>query len=385
MAQILKKGNGYMVRVTYRDATGKQHKKSKAGFKTKTQARAYGAKMDEQKYGGVISTKNPYFADYYDDWYTAFKKNKVSKSTQNFYNYVINVVKKHFPRKRIGDISRHQYQIFINSFGAGHSKETVSKVNSGIKACLKEAVFEGVIPRNFAENIELVWNEEKTRKVEYLSIKELNTLTEYVKKNLRPAFPARYMILTIIYTGMRLSEIAGLTWDDINFNFKTISITKTWNYRVKNPAPDERFGPTKTPSSVRTIHASQELLDALAQLKGNDDEMVFLNPTYKTMTESTSVNRTLRSMMEHCDLHKKNFHFYSLRHAHVAYLLAHDVPLYAISKRLGHANMTITANTYAYLIDELRARSDTQIDEALSQLGVPKGVPTSKLSKANNN
>lgn len=41
MAQIIKKGPSYMVRITWYDADGKQHKKSKSGFKTKVQARQY--------------------------------------------------------------------------------------------------------------------------------------------------------------------------------------------------------------------------------------------------------------------------------------------------------------------------------------------------------
>lgn len=387
MAQIIKKGKGYMVRVTYRDAQGKQHKKSKAGFKTKAQARAYGAKLEEMKYAGLISTNNPYFGDYFKEWYESYKKNKVSLATQKAYEWVMNTIYENFPNKRIGDITRRQYQLFINEYGKNHSKTSVSKLNSTIKTCLKNAVLDSVITRSFADGVELVYDKEKTRDVEYLSIAELQQLTAELKKKLRPKFPIRYMILTIIYTGMRLSEIAALTWDDINFNFQTISINKAWQYKKTKQAKslDDMFGPTKNPNSVRTIHVSEELLDILVQLKANNNKMVFLNSTYQTMPGSSSINRTLRETLAKCGIEKKNFHFYSLRHSHVAYLLAHDVPLYAISKRLGHKNMTITANTYAYMIDELKARSNTQIDEALGKLSVPKSVPTSKSVINDNN
>ena len=95
------------------------------------------------------------------------------------------------------------------------------------------------------------------------------------------------------------------------------------------------------------------------------------------MPGSSSVNRTLRIFLKKCEVNKPSFHFHSLRHTHVAYLLAHSVPLYAISKRLGHSNITTTANRYAYLIDEFKELSDIKIDEALSQIGVPDSVPTS--------
>ncbi|HIZ96713.1 MAG TPA: tyrosine-type recombinase/integrase [Candidatus Ligilactobacillus excrementavium] len=50
------------------------------------------------------------------------------------------------------------------------------------------------------------------------------------------------------------------------------------------------------------------------------------------------------------------FHFHSLRHFHVAYLLFQGIELYTISKHLGHSNMMITAKKYAYLVDEYKAK-----------------------------
>ena len=49
----------------------------------------------------------------------------------------------------------------------------------------------------------------------------------------------------------------------------------------------------------------------------------------------------------------------------MALLLFKGVPLYSISKRLGHANMSITAEVYAYMLDELRQKADDQIETIL--------------------
>ena len=95
--------------------------------------------------------------------------------------------------------------------------------------------------------------------------------------------------------------------------------------------------------------------------------MVFRNSNGQ-MPSSNAVNHTLRKIMHSCGLSKNDFHFHSLRHSHVAYLLANDVPLYAISKRLGQSNTTITANKYAYLIDEFKARSDEMISNSLDKI-----------------
>lgn len=72
--------------------------------------------------------------------------------------------------------------------------------------------------------------------------------------------------------------------------------------------------------------------------------------------------------MSSIGIEKQGFHFHSLRHVHVAYLLGQGVDVYAISKRLGHSDITITLNTYSYLIDELKAKNDDLIITKLAAL-----------------
>lgn len=64
----------------------------------------------------------------------------------------------------------------------------------------------------------------------------------------------------------------------------------------------------------------------------------------------------------------KRLHFHSLRHTHVAMLLFKGIDLYAISKRLGHSNMTITAKTYAYMLEEYKAQQDDKIENILNEI-----------------
>lgn len=67
------------------------------------------------------------------------------------------------------------------------------------------------------------------------------------------------------------------------------------------------------------------------------------------------------------------FHyFHSLRHSHVALLLYYGVDVYAISKRLGHADLTTTTRKYSYLIDEFKAKSDDHIEDLLNNFSTKK-------------
>ena len=67
--------------------------------------------------------------------------------------------------------------------------------------------------------------------------------------------------------------------------------------------------------------------------------MVFANQRGEIPT-SNAVNKVLRELLEEAGIHRSGYHFHSLRHSHVAYLLYQGIDLYAISKRLGHSNVS---------------------------------------------
>lgn len=235
-------------------------------------------------------------------------------------------------------------------------------MNGFIRAYVQSAILDDYLVKDFTQGVVLTANKDRVVKVQYLNIREIKALLSAASENLTPNFTNRYMIITAIYTGMRLSEIQALTWNDIDWFNQTISINKSWD-AVKHPFKD-----TKNKSSVRTIKVNPELLKILKQLKEHPKgTMVFLDQ-YKSIPTSGPVNKTLHSILNQLGINKRNFHFHSLRHSHVALLLANSIDIYAISKRLGHSNIKTTANTYAYLIDEYKDKTDQQIINALSTL-----------------
>nr|WP_231951999.1 tyrosine-type recombinase/integrase [Pediococcus claussenii] len=75
----------------------------------------------------------------------------------------------------------------------------------------------------------------------------------------------------------------------------------------------------------------------------------------------------MREALAECYIDKPSFHFHSLRHTHVAYLLSEGVDLYVISKRLGHSGISTTSRVYSYLIDEYQQKSDLYIEKSLDK------------------
>jgi len=162
------------------------------------------------------------------------------------------------------------------------------------------------------------------------------------------------VIMFALHTGLRLGEIAALKHRDLNLEEKTISVT----------------GSEK--SSPRTIPLNQPLFEALltynysgrpesflipCYTKTNKKDLVSLrrdtwSQTYHRMIESLGFNLGLTS-------NKDKLTFHSLRHTYASWLAKNEVPLWTISKFLGHKNIASTQR-YAHLsLSHLREITST--------------------------
>ena len=362
MSYAKKAKKGYYGIAEYRDQDGKRHQKSVGCFKLKREALTKADKLEKELEQVNLDLQHISFTDYYERWYTIYKKDSslsdISKSRYKTFNKTI---ASYFKNRELATIRRSDYQQFINWYGKNHGASSVSKLNGAVRAMVSYAIDDDILTKDFTHNVQLVFNRSSKRKVEYLTVKELQALTNELVNNLNPYNTSRYMILTAIYTGMRKSEIQALTWKDIDFLHATIAVNKSWDDTKK------AFKTTKTESSNRVIKVNRQLLNYLAELKANRTTMVFQN-VLGTIPTSPALNKCLRSIMKECGIKKQGFNFHSLRHVHVAYLLGKGVDIYAISKRLGHSNITVTLNAYSYLIEEYRAKNETLIIDKLAEL-----------------
>lgn len=368
---IYKRGKTWTVQVSWyildtNSKTGKKKKyKTKGGFLTKAEAKKWEIEQISAKNSNQITNVNPIFVDFFWDWATTYRIPGTTDATKRRYTSQTNILRKYFGLTKINNINRNNYQKFINYYGENHSKITVKKLHGVIKACISDAYDEGIVPQNFTTRINLVWDDKKTHHIEYLSIAEIQKLIDVTKSSLNHIYTTPYMILTAIYTGMRLGEIMALQWSDIDEKKQTISINKSYDYisqKVKAP---------KNASSKRTIYISESLIKILNELKQNNHKFIFAENNNK-LPSNNAVNHALKIRMKKAGINKAGFHFHSLRHCHVAYLVAHHVDWYEISKRLGHSNIGITMDTYSYMIDEMKATQQKILAQALESMDKPQ-------------
>ena len=303
MATYFKRGKTWSTKVRWYDSDGKRHSKSKSGFSTKLLAKQWAVDQESKLNKGVQIAKEISLVDYYNSWVNTYKKDKLSAITFDRYKYTGEALKNFFHDDKIKSITRVKYQEFINRYGSTHAPTTVKKVNSIIRACVKSAILDDYLYKDFTQRVELTANKDKVVKVDYLNLKEIHQLLTAATDKIehRPGFTSRFMIVTAIYTGMRLAEIQALTWNDIDWLHQTININKSWDMKTHD------FKPTKTESSNRKIKVNPELLHYLKILQDNrQSNLVFMNQ-YKSIPTSNAVNKTLRGLLESLNINRRNF------------------------------------------------------------------------------
>lgn len=84
---------------------------------------------------------------------------------------------------------------FFNKFGKDHAPSTVRKFNGVIRQCVKNAIIDGLINKDFTAGIKLGENDDKTLHVEYLNVAEIVKLIQYLKNGRQARYTSRYMCI----------------------------------------------------------------------------------------------------------------------------------------------------------------------------------------------
>lgn len=371
MASIVKRGNTYTVRISYKNYEGKYKTFTKGGFRTRKEANKYAViNEDDIKKSGSAKVEelkdnpnnNVTVVQYFKIWYQAFKEPVIADSTKRGYHASFVFIKEFFKNRKLREITRLQYQEFINWYGSNHAKVSVTKIHCMMMNMVNSAVYDGIISSNFTKGISIVSNNDRKRKIDYLNLSETKRVIKHLITHNNKKYTSRFMILTAFLTGMRLSEIQALTWEDIDFSNRTIDINKSYDSR-KNV-----FKPTKTESSIRNIVVPKILLKQLEKLKTNQKKLVFMN-CLGTVPSTSSVNKVLRRILdEELHIQRTPYVFHSIRHSFVALQYANNIDFYTISKHLGHKNPTTTINTYSYLMEEKKTKEELEMINKLDNL-----------------
>ncbi|MGG0667425.1 tyrosine-type recombinase/integrase [Lederbergia citrisecunda] len=368
MASITKRGSTWQYTVS-RMIDGRYKPIRKGGFRTKKEATVAAAQVEADIALGTVGMKiDIAFAQYFSDWYQTYKKD-VGAITLNSYKATYNKIFEHFKDRPLQKINKRDYQNFLNDLGKMNAKCTNRKLNGYIRTCMKEAIDEQIIKKDFTRNVTITGSSGKKSSEKFLDYTSSQLLLNELHKNIDKGIENIILILALS-TGLRYGELIGLCINDLDFTNNRIKVLRQWRYKEGGG-----FGPLKTEKSERTISIDKITMSVLKKhlisIKNNpanEHSLIFFEPTSDiSVVTNDRLNDILRSILKRLNI-EPLITVHGLRHTHASILLYKEISVLYVSERLGHSNIDITTSTYAHVLKELRERDSKKTSDIFEQL-----------------
>jgi len=378
----------------YTDRKGTRHTITSA---TLEELRKREESIIKDKAEGIrADAKNVTLDDMFDLW--SRLKRGVKGNTYQNYCYMYNTfVKPVIGRYRIASLKRSDLKSLYNYLADERNLKiaTIDNIHTVLHQVLDVAVEDNYLRANLSDNLlkelKQSHNMDSERR-RALTVPEQELFMNFLRKENTPYYHWYPVFSVMINTGMRVGEITGLRWEDIDLETGMIEVNHTLVYY--NHAEDGCYFSVHTPKTkagIRTIPMLQEVKDAFLMEKAyrnyNDLEckvsvdgytdFIFVN-RFGNVQHQGTLNKALRRIIRDCnDMQfasgKKNpvllpnFSCHTLRHTFTTRLVEAGVNLKVVQDVLGHKDFSTTMDIYTDVTRELKQREFGNLQEKMDE------------------
>ena len=318
---------------------GKRNQIVKSGFDSQKKAYAAGieAMLEYENGGSSVDPKTISVNDYFDEWISLYVDVNLKKSTKKSYVNLINKqIRPRIGKYKLGSITPAIVQGLLNElFKEGKSASYITLTRVVMRAAFEYAVQ----PMMYLKSNPVIHvkTPKGSPKPKQRVIVDKETINKLLTKFKGTGF---YLPIMIAYhSGLRIGEVYGLTWDDIDFETNTIHVIVT----------------KKLMAALKEEYEIQQLE---RDLLGKDyaDTWDLVNAKrgggFYSPNSFSYASRVIKK-----DLGIMNFDFHSLRHTHATMLIEAGANIKDVSLRLGHANIETTLQIYTHRTDEMSLKT----------------------------
>ncbi|HEP6737605.1 TPA: site-specific integrase [Streptococcus pyogenes] len=273
---------------------------------------------------------------------------------------------------KVDKITASDIQMLINRLSKYYVNYTA--VRSVIRKVLQQGVLLGLIDYNSARDIILPRKQPNAKKkVKFIDPSDLKSFLEHLETSQHKRYNLYFdavLYQLLLSTGLRIGEACALEWGDIDLENGTIAINKTYNKNLKF------LSTAKTQSGNRVISVDKKTLRSLKlyqmrqrqlfnEVGARVSEVVFATPTRKYFNASVRQS-ALDTRCKEAGIERFTFH--AFRHTHTSLLLNAGISYKELQYRLGHANISMTLDTYGHLSKDKEKEAVLYYEKAMNNL-----------------
>ena len=354
--------------------TGKQVQKSIYG-KTQQEVRkklqAVTVSIDNGMY---IEPARLTLAQWCDIWADEYLNHVKPRTKIEYTGQVNNHIKPGIGNIKLRALTPHAVQAFVNTLQSKNiSPKTIKNIHGVLHKALEQARQIGYITQNPASGTKLPRWERK--EIKPLEPRAVSLFMEAIKGH-----PFECLFMVTLFTGLRRSEVLGLTWDCIDFERGTIYVYQQLQRIGKNYA----FAPLKS-NKPRTISPASKVIQILIEqrkrqiewrLKAgtgweywNGAELVFTDETGNHLADQT-VYKHFKKIMASIGLPETRLH--DLRHTYAVMALQAGDDVKTVQEQLGHYTAAFTLDVYGHVTEHMRKDSAKRMQAFIDNVTADK-------------
>lgn len=339
--------------------------------------------------------------EWFEEWFSNVKVHKIKETS-------VGPMKNNYKRTfgfyvgtmKVKDVKPMHLQQAINAMEKdGVSNSAMREALGRLRECMEFAVGNQLISSNPCLIVEVPWTYKKSKEEIALTQEEQNALLIEVEDSWY-----KEMFYFMCLTGVRVGELGGLKWSDIDFGKKLICINRSLSCNYCNGVKREILVSPKTVNSIRQIPFLGEMKEILEsqrekQIKLKEElgdrwrsqdefkDLVFTTgmgspcSRYIVQKEIKKVIKRMREKEAVVSVQEKrepkmirDFHPHTLRHTFATRCFENKMEPKVVQALLGHSSISITLNIYTHVLDN-------KMNEEIKKFGVAKTQEIDEYSK----
>lgn len=288
---------------------------------------------------GMLRERCPTIATYGQKWLDSPLRGQAESTLAKYRESFELHIKPHFGGKRLDEIKKRHVKDFISELKRKELSTSRSQVIlSVLSGILENAVEDELIELNPCQRMRKYCGRDVRKDINTLNATEVR---ETLENATGLDFVAYTAFLVTARTGLRKGELLALEWTDIDWQKRTIEVSKTYDYHLDQTRPPKN-------NKTRTVDLTPACLEALRTLRkqqrvANISGLVFANKKGKRLNYAY-LDRKLK------EITPRPVRFHDLRHTYATLRIAKGDNILDVSKQLGHHSVAFTLDRYAHWV-----------------------------------